>query len=87
MMPAYSEVSQIDVITVLPDGQIQVRRCDLVLRDGEEISRKYHRHVLDHSADLTDEDPKVVAVAKAIWPMIKKEIVAEPKKEEVANDE
>jgi urease accessory protein UreE len=62
-----SELSIIDKIEVLEDGQIQVRRADKVLRDGVEIAKTYHRHVLAPGDDLTGQDAKVVAVAHAVW--------------------
>ena len=64
---AITELSVIDKIEVLEDGQIQVRRADKVLRDGVEIAKTYHRHVLSPGNDLTNEDPKVIAIAKAVW--------------------
>ena len=57
----------IDKIEVLESGSIQVRQATRVLEDGEVLSTSYHRHVLEKGADLTKEDPKVVAVATAAW--------------------
>jgi hypothetical protein len=37
------------------------------LRDGTEIAATYHRHVLSPGDDLTNEDPRVVAIAEATW--------------------
>ena len=65
---AIIELSVIDKIEVLEDGQIQVRRADKVLRDGVEIAKTYHRSVLAPGDDLTNQDPRVVAVALAVWP-------------------
>ena len=62
-----TELSVIDKIEVLEDGQIQIRRADKVLRDGVEIAKTYHRHVLTPGADLRGQDAKVVAVANAVW--------------------
>ena len=57
----------VDKIEVLENGIIQVRAAMRVLEDGEIISQSYHRHVLLPGDDLTNEDPKVVAVANAAW--------------------
>jgi len=57
----------IDKIEVLESGSIQVRQATRVLEDGEVLSTSYHRHVLEKDADLTNEDPKVVAIATAAW--------------------
>ena len=57
----------VDKIEVLENGIIQVRAAMRVLEDGEIISQSYHRHALSPGDDLTNEDPKVVAVANAAW--------------------
>ena len=57
----------IDKIEVLESGSIQVRQATRVLEDGEVLSTSYHRHVVERDADLTNEDPKVVAIATAAW--------------------
>ena len=57
----------IDKIEVLESGSIQVRQATRVLEDGTVLSTSYHRHVLEKDADLTNEDPKVVAIATAAW--------------------
>jgi urease accessory protein UreE len=64
---ALEEKSVVDKIEVLLLGQIQVRRRDQVLKDGQEIAATYHRHVLSPGDDLTNEDPRVVAIAEATW--------------------
>ena len=56
-----------DKIEVLENGTIQVRCATRVLEDGEVLSSSFHRHVLAPNDDLTDEDPKVVAIANATW--------------------
>jgi hypothetical protein len=57
----------IDKIEVLESGSIQVRQATRVLEDDVVLSTSYHRHVLERDADLTNEDPKVAAVAAAAW--------------------
>jgi len=57
----------IDKIEVLESGAIQVRQATRVLEDGEVLSTSYHRHVVEPDADLTNEDPKVAAIATAAW--------------------
>jgi urease accessory protein UreE len=64
---ALEEQSVVDKIEVLLAGQIQVRRRDQVLKDGVEIAATYHRHVLSPGDDLSNEDPRVVAIAEATW--------------------
>lgn len=64
---ALEEKSVVDRIEVLLQGQIQVRTRNQVLKDGVEIAATYHRHVLSPGDDLTNEDPRVVAIAEATW--------------------
>jgi urease accessory protein UreE len=64
---ALEEKSVVDKIEVLLAGQIQVRTRNQVLRDGTEIAATYHRHVLSPGDDLTNEDPRVTAIAEATW--------------------
>ena len=61
---AITEESVVDQITVLEDGQIQVRRSDRVLRDGVVIASVPHRHVVVPGADLTSEDARVKKIGE-----------------------
>lgn len=64
---ALEEVSVVDKIEVLLQGQIQVRTRNQVLKDSVEIAATYHRHVLSPGDDLTGQDPRVIAIAEATW--------------------
>jgi len=61
-----TESSTIDQITVLSDGQVLVRRADRVLRDGIELAKTYHRHVVEPGQSLTNEDARVRSVCGAV---------------------
>jgi hypothetical protein len=63
---ALTEETVVDQITVLEDEQIQVRRATIVLRDGAEISRTYHRHVVAPGDDVSAEDVRVRDVATLV---------------------
>jgi len=52
---------------VLQDAQIQVRIATVVTENGVELSRSFHRHVLEPGDDTTGQDDRVVAVAAAAW--------------------
>jgi hypothetical protein len=56
----------VDLITVVGTN-VQVRTATIIKEDDVEISRLYHRHVLAQGDDLTGQDPKVVAIANAVW--------------------
>jgi cobalamin biosynthesis Mg chelatase CobN len=64
---ALEKVEVTDKIEVLENGTIQVRCATRVLEDGVVLSSSFHRHVLHPNQDLTDECPKVVAIANATW--------------------
>lgn len=64
---ALTERSTIDKIEVLESGIIQVRRADIVERDGVEIAKSYHRWTLTPGQDLTGQEQRVADVAKAVW--------------------
>ena len=64
---ALTEKTIIDKIEVLESNSIQVRTATIIEKDGTELTRTFHRHVLAPGADLTNEDLKVQAIATAIW--------------------
>jgi hypothetical protein len=43
---------------------VQVRTDTIIDRDGQEISRSYHRHVIAPGQDYSGEDPKVRAICE-----------------------
>lgn len=57
----------VDKIEVIENGSVQVRTATRIVEDGNVISTSYHRHVLSPGADLSNEDPKVVAICNAVW--------------------
>ena len=63
---ALTEDTVVDSIDVLPDGQIQVRKANRVFRDGVEISKSYHRHVVSPGDDLALEDPRVAEIGAVV---------------------
>jgi len=64
---ALTEKTIIDKIEVIETNSIQVRTATIIEKDGTELTRTFHRHVVAPGADLTNEDPKVQAIATAIW--------------------
>jgi hypothetical protein len=64
---ALTEKTIVDKIEVLENNSIQVRTANVIEKDGVEISRTFHRHVVNPSQDISGEDAKVQAIASAIW--------------------
>tara|TARA_R100000406_G_scaffold27586_1_gene17749 strand:- start:1117 stop:1401 length:285 start_codon:yes stop_codon:yes gene_type:complete len=56
---------------------VQVRRADIIERDGVEVTRSFHRHVLTCGSlndsnelvdtDISGEDADVQAICNAVW--------------------
>ncbi len=53
-------------IEVLPRGEIQVRQDTIIEEDGVELSKTYHRHVVEPTADISAEDQRVKDVANVV---------------------
>ena len=65
---AITKETQIGKIEVVGKYKsVQVRTDTVVMEDGEELSRKYHRHALTPDAVITDENAEVQAVCNAVW--------------------
>jgi len=65
---ALTKETQIGKIEVVGKHKfVQVRTDTVVIEDGEELSRKYHRHTLAPDANITNEHSDVQAVCNAVW--------------------
>ena len=64
---ALTEQTVISAITILEDGQLQIRRSRRVFDNAEMIAERYHRRVLGPGDDTTQEDPRVRAIAALLW--------------------
>jgi len=65
---ALTKETQIGKIEVVGKYKsVQVRTDIVVMEDGEELSRKYHRHTLTPDADISAENAEIQAVCNAVW--------------------
>jgi TPP-dependent indolepyruvate ferredoxin oxidoreductase alpha subunit len=64
---ALTERTSIDQIEVVRDFFIQVRQATIIERDGEFVSRTFHRWVLTPDMDISDQEQKVKDIANAAW--------------------
>ncbi len=75
---ALTERSENDKIEIVGQYKaIQVRCATIIERDGVEVTRSYHRHVLEPGflgeggvlieTDLSEEAADVAAIATAVW--------------------
>jgi hypothetical protein len=64
---ALTERTVEDKIEVVGDYKhIQVRTATVIERDGAEISRSFHRHVISPLDDVSSESTEVQAIAAAV---------------------
>jgi len=74
---ALTESTVEDKIEIVGDHKnIQIRTATVIARDGTEISRSFHRHVLQCSTktddtwadtDISDQSTEVQAICNAVW--------------------
>ena len=64
---ALTETQVQDKIEIVGDYKhIQVRTATVIKRDGTEISRGYHRHVVAPNDDISGESTEVQAICNAV---------------------
>ena len=62
---ALTEESFADKIEIV-NNHVQVRTATVIKRDGKEISRSFHRHVVAPGDDYSAEEAKVQAICAAV---------------------
>ena len=64
---ALTEETKEDKIEIVGDFKhVQVRTATIIKRDGVEISRSFHRHVISPLDDVSSESAEVQAIAAAV---------------------
>ena len=64
---ALTEETVEDKIEIVGDFKmVQVRTATVIKRDGVEISRNFHRHVVAPDADITSESTEVQAICSVV---------------------
>ena len=73
---ALTEETLEDKIEVVNGTHVQIRTATIIKRDGVEISRSFHRHVLQPSrktdgswgdTDISGESSEVQGICNAVW--------------------
>ena len=65
---ALTKETQIGKIEVVGKYKsVQVRTDTVVMEDGTELSRKYHRHALMPDADISNEHADVQGICNVVW--------------------
>lgn len=62
-----TKTKTIDSISVEASGVLSLRETIIFSEDGVEVSRSFHRTSIGPGSDLTGQDPRVIAIANAIW--------------------
>jgi urease accessory protein UreE len=62
-----ASINVIDKVEVLENGVLQVRQAQVITDSGNEVARNFSRWVLNPGDDVSTQDPKVKAIATAIW--------------------
>lgn len=58
------KIEKVDLVEVVENGSVQVRTKTAVLENDEEISSKFHRHVVAPGDDYSQEDDRVKAICQ-----------------------
>ena len=64
---ALIEKQIVDLVELVQSNHIQVRTANIIEKDGVEIAKSFHRHILAPGDDVSGQDPKVQAIANAVW--------------------
>ena len=62
---ALDKQTLIDKIEIVENGTVQVRQATIIIEDGKQISRTFHRWCIIPSQDYSDQEDKVKAICQA----------------------
>jgi len=64
---ALTEAVEVDKVEIVgPYKAVQVRTATVIYKDGAEISRGFHRHVVNAGDDYSNETEEVQAICAAV---------------------
>jgi hypothetical protein len=64
---ALTENISIDQIEIVGGWNIQVRQATIIEREGEFVSRTFHRWVLTPDSDISGQEQKVQDICNVAW--------------------
>lgn len=64
---ALTKTNVIGIITILEDGQIQLREDTIILDNDIEIMRLYHRRVLEPDVVNNEIDSRLKEITTVVW--------------------
>ncbi len=75
---ALVEKTLVDLIEVLENNSIQIRTATIIEKDGEELTRSFHRKTITPIDDISLEEDKVKLIANALWTDTIKQLYIDP---------
>ena len=65
---ALAESLEYDKIEVVGTYKaVQVRKATVIKKDGEELTRSFHRNTLQPDSDMTGQPNEIAAICNAVW--------------------
>ena len=64
---ALTERIEYKVEVIPPYSVLQVRKAEIVVKDGKDLATAYHRHVCNPGDDVLNEPEEVKAIAGVLW--------------------
>jgi len=64
---ALTERIEYKVEVIPPYSVLQVRKAEIVVKDGVDLATAYHRHVCNPGDDVSNEPEEVKAIAGVLW--------------------
>jgi hypothetical protein len=64
---ALTEKIEIDRIEIVNTWNVQVRQATVIERDGEFVSKTFHRWLFNPDSDISGQEQKVQDIANAEW--------------------
>ena len=65
---ALTESIEYDKIEIVGEYKhVQVRKATIIKKDGVELTRTFHRHVLTPDRDITAEPTEVQSICNLVW--------------------
>ena len=65
---ALTETIEYDKIEIVgPYKHVQVRKATVIKKDGEELTRSFHRYVLQPDLDISEEPTEVQSICNVVW--------------------
>ncbi len=62
-----TEHTSIDQIEIVGGWNIQIRQATVITKNGEQVSRTFHRWVLTPDSDISGQEQKVKDICNAAW--------------------